>query len=247
HQRGDGGGDEAADDGAADPYRTTMMFRRKAEALGVVFHEREGVTALERSGSTWRVITPGRNFEAPVVVNAAGAWADTIAAMIGDHAPLVTRCSMMIVTEKLPHFLDPVIGATGRKLSFKQAANGSLLIGGGHQGRPDRAHETYELDMRNLAMGAQAASALFPLVKYVTMVRGWAGLEAQTPDHLPIIGASPAAPGIFHSFGYSGHGFQLGPVVGSALAELIVTGATNLPITPFELNRFSQKAVSDGV
>jgi len=87
-----------ADDGAADPYRTTTMFRRKAEALGVVFHEREGVTALERQGSIWRVITPGRNFEAPVIVNAAGAWADIIAAMVGDNAPLTTRCSMMIVT-----------------------------------------------------------------------------------------------------------------------------------------------------
>ncbi|MGL4975659.1 MAG: NAD(P)/FAD-dependent oxidoreductase [Bosea sp. (in: a-proteobacteria)] len=229
-----------ADDGAADPYRTTMAFRRKAESLGVIFREGEGVVAIERMGQGWRVKTPGLELEAPVIVNAAGAWADAIAAMVGDHAPITTRCSMMIVTERLPHFLEPVIGATGRKLSFKQAANGSLLIGGGHQAKPDKQRETYQLDMLNLAQGALAAAALFPLVQDVGIVRGWAGLEAQTPDHLPIIGASPSAPGIFHSFGYSGHGFQLGPIVGSALAELIVTGATNLPIAPFALERFQR-------
>ncbi len=44
---------------------------------------------------------------------------------------------------------------------------------------------------------------------------------------------------VFHSFGYSGHGFQLFPAVGTALAELIVNGATNLPIAPFDPHRFA--------
>jgi sarcosine oxidase, subunit beta len=227
------------DDGAADPYRTTLAFRRKAEQLGVVFREGETVTALERRAGLWRVTTDRETVEAPFVVNCAGAWAARIAAMVGDTVPLVTRCSMMIVTEKLPPFIDPVVGAEGRKLSFKQTAAGSVLIGGGHQGRPDLDNGSYVIDPANLARGAAAAVALFPQMAGVGVVRSWAGLEAQTPDSIPVIGLSAKASGVIHSFGYSGHGFQLGPIVGSAVADLVTQGTTNLPIKAFGVERFA--------
>lgn len=226
------------DDGAADPYRTTLAFRRKAEALGVVFREGEGVTALMRQSGVWQVTTSGGMHQAPFVINCAGAWGSRIAALAGEIIPLVTRCSMMIVTERLPHFIDPVVGATGRKLSFKQTAQGSVLIGGGHQGTPDLDAGTYRINTQNLARGAAAAVALFPQMRGVRVVRSWAGLEAQTPDNIPVIGSSTTAPGLIHSFGYSGHGFQLGPIAGSAVADLVLHGATNLPIGPFSAVRF---------
>ena len=226
-------------DGAADPYQTTHAFRRRAEDLGAHFREGEGVTAIRRIGQTWSLSTPVATYESPVIVNCAGAWADQIAAMVGDAPPLETRCAMMIVTERLPPFVEGVVGAVGRKLSFKQAPNGTVLIGGGHQGRPDRERESYELDTMNLAASAVSATALFPRMRDVRIVRAWAGLEAQTPDVVPVIGASPNAPGVFHAFGFSGHGFQLGPVVGSAIADLIISGSTNLPIAPFALSRFA--------
>jgi sarcosine oxidase, subunit beta len=229
------------DDGAANPLRTMTAFRAKAKALGVTFREAEGVMGLVRTGDLWQVITADGRHEAPFVVNCAGAWGRRIAALVGDDIPLVTRCSMMIVTEKLPPFITPVVGATGRKISFKQSDEGSVLIGGGHQGRPDLDNESYDLDMRNLGMGAAAAVALFPIMKDVKIVRSWAGLEAQTPDQIPVIGFSPSAPGLIHSFGYSGHGFQLGPIVGSAVADLVTQGSTNLPIAPFAADRFAAK------
>ena len=57
-------------------------------------------------------------------------------------------------------------------------------------------------------------------------MRTWTGIEAKTDDHLPVIGASPNASGCYHAFGFSGHGFQLVPVVGAILIDLIVRGAT---------------------
>jgi sarcosine oxidase subunit beta len=59
------------------------------------------------------------------------------------------------------------------------------------------------------------------------------------PDQIPVIGPSRNAPGAYHAFGFSGHGFQLGPVVGRLLAELIVDGAATLPIDPFRVDRFN--------
>jgi sarcosine oxidase subunit beta len=75
----------------------------------------------------------------------------------------------------------------------------------------------------------------------IRIVRTWCGIEARTADEIPIIGPSAVAQGLFHSFGYSGHGFQLAPAVGAAVAELIATGATNLPIAPFAVTRFAAK------
>lgn len=68
-------------------------------------------------------------------------------------------------------------------------------------------------------------------------------MEAMTADHLPIIGPSPNASGVFHSFGYSGHGFQLVPVLGAIMTDLIVHGGTNRVIEPFSAKRLIRKEV----
>ena len=72
-------------DGAADPHRTLQAFRRGAEAAGVTIREGVGVDAIEPAGSDWRVRTVAGDFVAPTVINAAGAWAGKIAAMLGDE------------------------------------------------------------------------------------------------------------------------------------------------------------------
>jgi sarcosine oxidase subunit beta len=54
-----------------------------------------------------------------------------------------------------------------------------------------------------------------------------------------VIGPSSTEPGIYHAFGFSSHGFQLGPVIGRILAELITEGHSTLPIAPFSIARFA--------
>jgi sarcosine oxidase subunit beta len=53
------------------------------------------------------------------------------------------------------------------------------------------------------------------------------------------MGASPKVSGLYYAFGFSGHGFQLGPGVGDVMAELIATGSTTTPIAPFGIGRFA--------
>jgi sarcosine oxidase subunit beta len=234
----------ARSDGAADPHRTLKAFRRAAEAAGVTIHEGSGVTGIDRCESSWRVRTESKEFVAPTIVNAAGAWAATIAAMVGDEIPLGHKASMMIVTERIAPFLKPVIGAVGRPLSFKQSDQGTLVIGGGLQGRADIEAQKSFVNFRELAKGARAATELFPMIGPLRVVRTWAGMEATTRDHLPVIGASPNASGVYHSFGYSGHGFQLVPVVGAIMAELIVHGGTNRSIGAFSAARLMQGEIA---
>lgn len=225
-------------DGAADPYRTTLAFGARARAAGVEIREDESVDGIECKADSWLVVGARGRYRAPVVVNAAGAWAGRIASLVGDGFALRTRASMMMVTERMPPFVGPVLSAVGRPLSFKQSAAGTVIIGGGQQGRADLEREQAWVKVANLARSAQAVAALFPLMREVRIVRTWCGIEAETPDRLPIIDLSPSAPGIVHVFGFSGHGFQLGPICGFAVADLVTRGSTDLPVAAFTARRF---------
>ncbi|GGE45662.1 sarcosine oxidase subunit beta [Agaricicola taiwanensis] len=227
-------------DGAADPHRTIAAFRRACEREGVTIAEGCGVTSAERRDGDWHLSCGSRRFTASAVVNAAGAWAARVAALFGDEIELGLRASMMIATERVAPLLKPVVSVVGRALSFKQSDQGTLVIGGGLQGSAqlDRARSSVHFSV--LAKGAKAASDLFPVVRGARIARCWTGIEAQTRDHLPVIGVSPNAAGLFHTFGYSGHGFQLVPVVGAIVADLVTEGRTSRAIGAFAPERLMQ-------
>jgi sarcosine oxidase subunit beta len=138
----------------------------------------------------------------------------------------------------MPRFVEPVVLGTGRPLSFKQTSEGTVLIGGGRLARLERDAETTELDFRELAASARTVWELFPVMRGAVIHRGWAGIEAQMPDQIPVIGPSATSPNAYHAFGFSAHGFELGPIVGRITADLVATGRTSLPIAPFSIRRF---------
>ena len=236
------GGVVSRRDGAADPFRTTQAFRRAAVEKGAEIIEGVTVTGLERRGDVWRLETSDGPIEAPKVVNAAGAWADRIAAMLGEPVPLTVVAPMLMVTSRVPAFIDPVVILRGRKLSFKQLANGTVVIGGGHLATPYRDRNETVLDWDKLAISARTVWELFPVMREATIVRAWAGIEAYMPDGIPVVGRSSTSEGVFHQFGFSTHGFQLGPGTGAMMAELVATGSTNVPIDGLEIGRFAAQA-----
>jgi len=233
------GGVIAREDGAADPYRTTLAFRRKAASLGARFREGVRVGAIRREPGQWRLDTSAGVFNAPVIINCAGAWADRVAAQLGEPVPLQAIGPMMLVTLNMDHFLDPVVIGSGRPLSFKQRANGTVLIGGGRRAWVDRDAEWTELDFRALAEGARVACDLFPHMRGAIVNRGWAGIEARMPDDIPVVGPSVRHEGAFHAFGFSAHGFELGPIVGKIIADLVATGRSDMPVDAFRIDRFA--------
>ncbi len=234
------GGVVSRRDGAADPFRTTQAFRRRAIEKGAEVIEGVTVTGLSRSGANWRVETTDGDFETPKIVNAAGAWADRIAAMLREPVPLSVVAPMLMVTSRLPAFIKPVVILRGRKLSFKQLDNGTVVIGGGHLSTPYRDSNETVLDWEKLAISARTVWELFPAMHQATIVRAWAGIEAYMPDGIPVVGRSSTSEGVFHQFGFSTHGFQLGPGTGAVMAELVATGSTNTPIDGLGIERFTQ-------
>ena len=192
-----------------------------------------GCPIMGRRGR-WR--TAAGAITTPLVVNCAGAWGGAISAATGNPVPLKQEAPMMMVTARTPHFLQPVVQTIGRKLTLKQVGNGTVLVGGGH--RAVIVDQETELNFDELRISAQTVTSLFPHLAAVPLVRAWAGIEGFMPDRIPVIGPSTRHPGLLLAFGFSGHGFQLGPIVGELLAELAVTGTTPLPIMPFRINRF---------
>ena len=120
--------------------------------------------------------------------------------------------------------------------------DGTVVIGGGHLATPYRDRNETVLDWDKLAISARTVWELFPVMREATIVRAWAGIEAYMPDGIPVVGRSSTSEGVFHQFGFSTHGFQLGPGTGAMMAELVATGSTNVPIDGLEIGRFAAQA-----
>lgn len=234
------GGLVARRDGFASPLRTTRAFGRAAEAAGVEVIEGARVAAVERRAGLWRLRTQGgETHAAPRLLNAAGAWGGRIARAAGEAIPLGFNAFQMMLTDALPPLLTPVVGAAGRPLSFKQSEGGYVMIGGGHKGQADLDTGAIRLDVPRLAYSARTALDLFPALRAARIVHAWAGIEGVTPDELPVIGRSSVADGLVHAFGFSGHGFALAPVIGAAVAGLLLDGPEVHALAAFAPARFA--------
>jgi glycine/D-amino acid oxidase-like deaminating enzyme len=225
-------------DGYGRPFHALEAFRRKAYSIGVDYYASARVDGIEHKDNEWRMSTPKGEFRAPVLVNCAGAWAGRVAAALGEPVPVKPGAPMLMITERLPKFIEPVVGATSRKLSFKQMQNGTLMIGGAHMAELDFEHQTTDMNWAKLAVSARSVISLFPQLENVRIVRTWAGIEAFMPDSLPVISRSNTSPNAYHAFGFSAHGFQLSPVIGKIMSQLILDGKSVLPIEQFSIDRF---------
>ena len=212
--------------------------------LGVAFFENHHITSIGQTGNTMQVEAQGKRFEAPILVNCAGAWGGDIAEQLGDPVPISAVALCMMVTTVMPYFLDPVVSLTSRKLSFKQMSNGTVVIGGGHIGSVNAEKTKAQVDFSGLKISAETVSEVFPIMRNSQIVRTWAGIEGVMPDMIPVISKSANTPDVYHAFGFSAHGFQLSPIIGIIMAELILEGKSTYPIEPFRVDRFT-KAGSD--
>ncbi len=234
------GGVASLEDGHALPAKTLRAFFNAAQAKGARAITRCRVADISPRANGFTVTAvDGRHFQAEAIVNCAGAWGKQMAAIIRDDLPIMPVGLSMMVTARMPRFIRPVIGIHGKTLSFKQMANGSVVIGGGHLAILDMHAEKTVIDFSKMRQSAQTVCEHFPIMQQATVVRCWAGIEGLMTDRLPVIGESPATPGMFHVCGFSAHGFQLSPMVGRVAASLVLGRKPEISLHAFRVNRFT--------
>jgi sarcosine oxidase, subunit beta len=142
------------------------------------------------------------------------------------------------VTEPVPAFVDPVMHVVDGSVLFRQTARGNVVVGGHPRMSVDPTAQRTRVAPEKIATNLARLVAVAPHMRAHHVIRSWTGIEGYLPDMMPVLGPSDTTPGLFHACAFSGHGLQAGPAAASALAELIVDGATSMPIAPFAIGRF---------
>jgi len=217
------GGVHCPIDGQADAVATVNAWATAARRLGARIEEGVGADALVVEGA--RVVSvlrsDGARLPCDVALVAGGAWSAPLLAKIGVRLPLHGRGLQMLLTDPAPAALTPVVGCFGRPLSLKQLSDGAYLIGGGWPARvPDEGVNRWQVLDDSVRGSLEVARAVYPPLASRTVARSWAGIEAFTPDDLPVIGPVNGVDGLLVAAGFSGHGFALVPTVGDVLARL---------------------------
>ena len=204
-------------------------FAKTARGNGAQVVTGARVAALTRDGDGWRAGWTGGSTSARIVVNAAGAWADTVAAMAGvARLGLIPhRRSMARLPAPGGHDVSkwPMIFGAGETWYAKPDA-GALIVSSADED-PMEPHDAWADDMV-LAEGLARYEAM--VTEPVTrLLSNWAGLRTFAPDRVPVIGMAPAAPGFFWLAGQGGYGFQSAAAAARLAADLIGGRAPALP------------------
>ncbi|HZF17137.1 MAG TPA: FAD-binding oxidoreductase [Steroidobacteraceae bacterium] len=203
-------------------------FLRGLRRRGGVVAVNTALERIERVGSNWQLVANGRSMEAPVIVNAAGAWCDVVARLAG-LAPIG-----LVAKRRTAITIDPPPGIDIQRWPMVYHVNESFYIkpeAGRILASPVDATATApgdtqpdEYDVALIADRLERATTL----KVDRIHRKWAGLRSFVDDGDPVIGEDPAAPGFFWAAALGGYGVMTSPAVGALCASLIVSGAAAL-------------------
>jgi D-arginine dehydrogenase len=214
------------------------FYLRQARANGADLIADARLLRAARDGGRWRIESAAGAFEADILVDAAGAWADDVAARCGelrlDIRPYRRTIAQLRVDPRAPTDLPLIVDASER-FYFKPEAGGRLWLSPHDEtlSEPcDCAPE--EIDV------ALAIDRLERVVDWrvEAVERKWAGLRSFAPDRLPVYGFSESANGFFWFAGQGGFGIQTAPAAAVLGAALLLGSSPALDPAPYSALRF---------
>ena len=211
--------------------------RTGVEVIGML---RDGVRVVG-------VRTTGVDVPAGAVVNAAGTWAGDVAALAGVVLPVQPRRGVVLVTQPLPPLIrhkvyaaeyvaDVASDLAGLASSpvVEGTPSGTVLIGASRE----RVGFDPAIPMPVMRRLAEQAVRLFPVLGGARVIRAYRGFRPYSPDHLPLIGPDPRAPGLLHACGHEGAGIGLAAGTGELIARALTGRPSGIDADPFRPDRF---------
>jgi D-arginine dehydrogenase len=184
------------------------------------------VEAVTRRGAGWEVAAGARRIATATVVDAAGAWADRVAALAGvpgiGLVPKRRTAFISPVAEPFPGLADSPMVVDGMERWYFKPEAGGLLVSPAdetpvdpHDARPDELETARAIEAVNevTTFGLRSVS------------HGWAGLRSFVADRSPVVGARPDHPGFFFFAGQGGYGIQMAPALAEIGASLLLHGS----------------------
>lgn len=214
-----------------DNARLTRALAARAVSRGAAILAGRPVNGLTVEGGRVTGVRAGREaFAAPLVVNAAGAWA----ALLGADPlppPVEPVRGQILAFETVPALLRHVVWSP--RGYVVPTSDGRLLAGS----TLERAGYDKSVTAGGLRHLTQVALEMAPRLADVRVLDSWAGLRPGTPDDLPVLGAG-SLPGLFHVAGLYRNGILLGPWIGDVVARLALGEPPPVDLRPFSLDRF---------
>jgi sarcosine oxidase, subunit beta len=238
------------DSGYADATLTTNSFLESAKRNGAALVQNCEVTAIHSTGGRVTGVSTTRgDFDAPIVVNAAGAWSKQVAKLADIEVPLETWTHDVAFLHRPPSLgrfpaaIDDTINCY-----FRPEGSALILAAGEDESMrgepPDAEDQTPTLTFLEKLIDAMVQR--IPKIEESGLHSIHVGRDGITPDQRAIYGPS-GLDGFYLACGLSGTGFKTSPAAGASLVELILDGAPKtVDITPFRFQRFAEGQLIEG-
>jgi sarcosine oxidase, subunit beta len=238
------------DSGYADATLTTNSFIEAAKRNGAMLIQNCEVTAIHTAGGkVTGVSTDKGDFNAPIIINAAGPWAKHVASLAGIEIPLETWTHDVAFLHrppslgKIPAVIDDTINCY-----FRPEGSALVLAAGEDESlrgeAPDAEDQTPTLTFLEKLIDQMVQR--IPKIEESGLHSIHVGRDGITPDQRAIYSAA-GPDGFYLACGLSGTGFKTSPAAGASLVELILDGAPKtVDITPFRFSRFAEGQLLEG-
>jgi D-arginine dehydrogenase len=196
-------------------------FLRMFKAAGGDLLLAAPVTASERKGGLWKVRAGAHDITARIIINAAGAWGDSLAARagVGPVGLVPKRRSIAVIPfeHEQPWFHWPLVTDVGETW-YAKPQSGKLIVSSA-DATPVEPHDAYADDMA-IAEGVERLMAA-TAIDVNRIEHSWGGLRTFAPDGNPVVGFDPLVETFFWLVGQGGYGIQSAPALGETAAALV--------------------------
>jgi sarcosine oxidase subunit beta len=236
--------------GYAMPSDTANALMTAARGRGARLVQGCTVSAIHVTGGKVTGVSSNQGeFAAPVVVNAAGAWAQPVNQMVGLDLPLTTwrHDTMFVVRPREIGPSHPAVIDYANEMYFRP--EGSLTLVGLEDGNPlgEAPDEGAGHALPGFVERAiERICRRVPAMERGHLQSAHGGYDGITPDQHPMLGAA-GPDGFYLDCGHSGTGFKTAPAIGLCMAELILDGAAHtVDISPYAPERFTEGKLIKG-